>query len=338
MTALKDFERLECPGIWRASPNDQRRDVIVSVGDATLTIADQNEVALSHWSLPAVQRVNPGERPAKFRPGPDAIETLELTDDTMVKAIAKVHSAIERRRPHPGRLRYATIAGTTVAVLALAVFWLPPAMTRYTASVVPAATRIVIGHSLLNNIRRISGVKCSTPTGNQTLAKLHYRMLGNKAGDIAILADGVQLSEHLPGGTILLNRAIVEDYESADVAAGFILAEDARARAVDPMVRLLQKTGLASAFKLLTTGTIPEKYLQEYGEYLLTADQDEVPDQVMLERFAAAEVSATPYAYALDISGETTLPLIEADRVPSTVAKPILTDGEWVMLQGICGE
>jgi len=90
MTALSDFERLECLGLWRASADAQRQDVIVSVGDATLTLSDSNGTAIAHWSLPAIERVNPGKRPALFRPGEDATELLELTDDTLIQAIKKV--------------------------------------------------------------------------------------------------------------------------------------------------------------------------------------------------------------------------------------------------------
>ena len=51
MTALSEYQRLEASGLWRASPEDQRSDVIVSIGDATLVITDLRENPLAHWSL-----------------------------------------------------------------------------------------------------------------------------------------------------------------------------------------------------------------------------------------------------------------------------------------------
>ena len=78
MTVLKQYQRLETFGIWHASPKEQRRDVIVSLGDATLTISDGKMQALSHWSLPAILRLNPGERPACFGPGPDIPEVKKI--------------------------------------------------------------------------------------------------------------------------------------------------------------------------------------------------------------------------------------------------------------------
>jgi hypothetical protein len=58
MTALKEFQRLEAEGVWRATPTDQRKDVIVSLGDASLTILDLRENVLAHWSVAAVARAN----------------------------------------------------------------------------------------------------------------------------------------------------------------------------------------------------------------------------------------------------------------------------------------
>ncbi|MCB2149812.1 MAG: hypothetical protein KDE06_00400, partial [Rhodobacteraceae bacterium] len=100
MTALPEYQRLESTGLWRASPDGQRREVLVVFGDATLVISDtRTAAALAHWSLPAVIRLNPGKRPALFAPGAEAGEELEIEDATMIAAIGKVHRLIEARRP-----------------------------------------------------------------------------------------------------------------------------------------------------------------------------------------------------------------------------------------------
>ena len=64
MTAFREYERLEATGLWRATPEAQRREVLVSVGEATLTISDFQGRALTHWSLAAILRKNPGRMPA----------------------------------------------------------------------------------------------------------------------------------------------------------------------------------------------------------------------------------------------------------------------------------
>ena len=71
MTALKKYARLEATALWRAGPDVQRREVIVSIGDATLVISDLKDQALTHWSLAAVDRAKPALRfstPTAIRP------------------------------------------------------------------------------------------------------------------------------------------------------------------------------------------------------------------------------------------------------------------------------
>ena len=88
--------------VWRQTPEAQRREVIVSFGDATLIIADGRSAhALTHWSMPALVRLNPGKRPAVYAPAEDGSEELEIEDATMIAAIEKVQAKIEARRPHP---------------------------------------------------------------------------------------------------------------------------------------------------------------------------------------------------------------------------------------------
>ena len=93
MTALKEYERLECTGLWKETSDSQRREVLVSFGENSLILRDTTETALSHWSLPAIQRINEEKLPAVYKPGPDALETLEIDDETMIEAIGKSSKA-----------------------------------------------------------------------------------------------------------------------------------------------------------------------------------------------------------------------------------------------------
>lgn len=338
MTALTKYSRLESPGIWRPDPEVQRQDVIVSFGDASLVITDRNGRALSHWSLAAVVRINRGEHPALYTPSADGSETLEIEDSTMVEAIETVRGAILRSRPRRGRLRLVLLAGLLAAALAAGVLWLPGALMRHTLAVVPDPTRAEIGTALFQAIGRVTGGPCRSPRGDQALARLHARLLAPAKGGLLVVPDGVSSTISLPGGILLINRKLVEDHESPDVAAGYILAESVRQESVDPLRPVLTTAGPLATLRLLTTGHLPVEALREHAETLTTAPPAAVPTDRLLARFAAAGVSSTPYAYALDVTGEATLPLIEADPMRSGGArKPVLEDGDWVALQGICG-
>lgn len=335
MTALREYQKLEATGLWRATPEDQRREVYVSIGDATLTISDSNK-ALTHWSLAAVTRLNPGQRPAIFAPDGDPGETLELaeTEAEMIAAIEKLRTAVERARPRPGRLRAVSGLAIFALVVAVAVFVLPDALIRHTVSVVPAIKRQEIGQALLSRIERVAGSVCET---GDTYAVLNRLERATGARRIVVLPSAPADTRHLPGGIILINKALIEDFEDPAVASGYVLAEMARARRTDPLHDLLDASGPRTAFRLLTSGTLTQEALDAEAARILTAARTPLPDEALLEAFAAAKVPATPYAYAVDVTGETTLGLIEADPAHGQTFRPVLADRDWVLLQNICG-
>ncbi|MCZ4353024.1 hypothetical protein O4H61_10910 [Roseovarius aestuarii] len=340
MTALTEYQRLEAPGLWRAAPEDQRTEVVVSIGDATLIITDMRDRALTHWSIPAISRANPGQYPALFHPDGDPGETLELRDSEseMITAIEKLRSAVERRRPHPGRLRLISMLASMVAVAALALFWLPNAVRDHALRVVPDVNRNAIGAALAEQLQAVTGPPCRAPGGLEALSTLKNRLPAQRgSGTLRVVRGGLASTASLPGGTMLIHRELVEDYDEPDVVAGYIVAERVRMRAHDPLGRLLDHAGLIAAFRLLTTGSPGEDALRSYAAYLLTAEAPPIADELLLDGFRTWQVRSTPYAYAQDISGETTLHLIEADPYAGGTPDPVLSDGDWIRLQGICG-
>lgn len=337
MTALTEFSRLESGGLWRAAPDAQRRDVTVALGDATLVISDTAGRPITHWSLPAVERLNVGERPALFTPSADAVETLEISDDLMIDAMEKVRKTVKRRRSKPGRLRSLGILLAACSIAALGVFWLPDALIREAQGVVPAVKRAEIGATLLGHIQRVTGQTCRSPLGAQALATLHGRVLGVDAGGQAIVVpSGPDTAVLLPGGLIVMNRDLIEDTEDPAVVAGHIIAAAAQAREADPLAALLRESGLRTTFTLLTTGEIESATLRSYAETLFANPPERAEDATLLDLFAFAQVPSTPLAFALDVTGETTLGLIEADPMQGKPAPQLLNDAEWISLQGIC--
>lgn len=335
MTVLQTYERLEASGLWRADEDAQRRDVVVSVGDATLTLYDMSETALAHWSLPAVERLNPGQMPAVYAPGAETPDRLEIDDQNMVEAIETVRNAILKSRGQPGRLRLAITASIGVLLLLLGTFWLPGAMARYATSILPEATRTQMGQDMMAHVRRVAGAPCAAPSGNRALFALEQRLFPDGATRLRIMPSGVETTAHLPGGIILLGHALVEDHETPDVAAGYALAEALRRAASDPAERFLKDAGLRATLSLLTTGRVSAPALQDHAEALLTTEEDPVDPKTLLSAFQTVGVSAKAYAFAKDISGETTLPLIEGAELSSS-ARPLLSDGQWIALQQIC--
>lgn len=337
MTALRQFEKLEAPGLWRETSASQRREVYVSFGDTSLVIRNKTEAPLAHWSLPAVVRLNPGLSPALYAPHSEAAETLEIDDATMIEAIETVLAAIARKRPHPGRLRLWIFLGILAIIAALGWYWLPDALQRHTLRVVPVETRAQIGGLLLDEITRLTGNQCKTRAGRRALARLEARLLTNPSGRIGILPEGIAKSISLPGGIVLLNRKLVEDNEQPEIAAGYVLVETLRASAEDPLAAFLRHAGVLASFRLLTTGHLDPPTLKDYAGHLLTVPSTLPSDEALLQAFAKAGFASSGLAYDIDPTGETTLALIEADPFRSRPYAPLLSDADWVSLQGICG-
>jgi hypothetical protein len=336
MTALSKYARLEATGLWRAAPDAQRREVIVSIGEATLVISDLKDQALTHWSLAALERASTGDTPAVYHPDGDPGETLELPDSEteMVEAIETLRRAVARRRPRPGRLRWLGVVVSVLVVVAVALFWLPGALRDHTLRVVPAVKRADIGSALLKQVERVSGNACADEDGLEAMARLAARL---KVPQIVVLPAMPQPSLILPGGTVLLNRSVIEDFEEPDVAAGYVVTEQARRAAYDPLRELLEVAGLRENFRLLTTGDVAPAALDAYAEHLLTQPRPAPALATQLARFGAAALRSTPYAYARDTTGETTLDLIEGDPMNGRLTEPLLSDADWLQLQNICG-
>ena len=101
---------------------------------------------------------------------------------------------------------------------------------------------------------------------------------------------------------------------------------------------MLDDAGLVSSLRLLTTGTLPDQAIDKYAETLLSRSSPApLSDAILLAGFDAANLRSTPYARALDITGESVLTLIEADPHAQTGSREVLSDADWVRLQGICG-
>lgn len=207
-------------------------------------------------------------------------------------------------------------------------------MRDNTLRVVPQVKREALGVALIDRMQRVTGPMCSNAAGLRALRRLGQRLETLKLAVVPALG---RPALHLPGGVILLDRSVFEDWEEPDVAAGYILAELATQLERDPLADLLDVVGPWENFRLLTTGDISSSALDAYAEHLMTAPAPPPDATNLLALFEAAEVPATPYARARDITGESTLALIEGDPMRARASEPLLPDSAWLRLQNLCG-
>lgn len=329
-TALEKFARLETIGLWRPAPDAQRREVVVSFGEATVVIAEGSGRPLTHWSLPAVERLNPGQMPALYAPDGDPAETLELDDPMMIEALEKVRGAIAAARPRPGFLRRRGTWTAAAAIVGLSLFWAPGALKRQTLSLVPEATRQEIGATLLGLVQRETGPACRAEGGVAALDRLADRLFGAEAGvALVVLPGDLPGPVRLPGRIVVLPRATIAATDDPLVFAGDILAAWAAGAGEDPLAPVLDTAGLRATLTLLATGTLPAAPLEPLAARLLTVRPAPAAPGRLAEIFAQANVTAAPWAAARNGG----IPP-GAGGQPATT--PVMSDADWVSLQAIC--
>jgi len=334
ITALREFQRLESTGLWRSAPEAQRREVVVAFGEATLVIADGSGRPLSHWSLPAVERLNPGENPARYAPDADGSEELEIEDALMVDAIEKVRGVVLRARPRPRLLRRGGVLAGAAVVLLVALVWLPGAMKRQALALVPETSRSGIGAAILGLMARETGPACRDPAGVTALAAMVARLYGPGSGISAVvLPDGPAAPVLLPGRIVVLPATAVAATDDPFVLAGDLVATVATADG-DPLGPVLDSAGVTATMRLLATGELPVSSLQAHADRLLASTPVAAGTETLIAAFAAAGLPVTPWAQAHQ--PDNAMALIEADPLEGQEPAPVISDTEWVGLQGIC--
>lgn len=343
MTALDRYARLEGNGLWRAGGETQRRNVVVTLGKASLTLGDSRSGAvLAHWSLPAVVRLNPGVLPALYAPDADAGtdgEILELDEELLIEALETIRGALNP--PARARRLRRVAVGVLLAVVLLAGWlWFPPMLANHAAGIVPQAGRAQIGRAALDDLPAGWPLArlCANPAGRQALATLRARLLGG--GYRVSVVAGVPgfESAHLPGRMILLGKDLLLRIDSPEALAGHLLAEAVTLEAEDPLRDALRFAGTRATMTLLRTGHLPETALEGYISGRLALPPARPDAQTLGTRLAGLGVSPAPFALSL---GEEDAELAEglADLPRPGDIEPavrLLSDGQWLTLQAIC--
>ncbi len=341
MTALTKYAKLEGSGLWAGSGPDQRREVIVSFGDATLIIMDgKSEQVLSHWSLPAVERLNPGKRPAIYSPDADNSETLELDDDLLIEALTTLRAALNPPAGLFQRIRRAALWGGAVAGVALGVFVIPKALVNHTAEVVPIAKRIELGDAMLTDLGQQGARLCTGGLGTNALAALQRRLFDGPGR--LVVVDGLETTvprvQHMPGRMFVIDARLLRAAESPNELAGAILVAASRASQENPTKTLLRYAGVTATFRLLTSGDLPLSALRGHASALLRAPLDAPDPAEVMAQFTRVGLSPLAFAtspVAMDPARDVLAPVLRnMPALPQAVT--LLSDGQWVSLLSLC--
>lgn len=338
MTALKQFQRLEAQGSWRRTPDGPAHDVVVSLGDATLILSDPvTERPLSHWSLPAVVRVDDGAVAAVYAPGTDGTdENVTIDDPLMIQAIARIKGAVASRRSRTGRLRGSLAVLGVLGVLAVLVLWLPDALVAHAARIAPPAQARDMGTAILADLERQAGAVCARASGQAVLDHLAPTLLTQEAV-IRVLPEPLGGARRLPGdvyviGSDLLRAAPGPEAAAAHLVAARLAVEDAQLRRA-----AMEHAGLLASLALMTVGHLPQTAMSGFGTALLSRPAPRPADADLLAALEERRIPVQPYALSIDPTGQSVRALIGNVPPGDAPAGPsLLTDEQWLALQQIC--
>lgn len=330
MTALEKFERLESLGLWKETQTSQKKEVVVSFGKASLVLSDGQDTPLTHWALGALEIRSTDDQRTIYAPDKNGFETVEITDPTMNRAIAKVRKLIRKPRSHRGRIRLLSTILTVLCLCLLAVFWLPTALADYATQAVSDAKAREIGAKLMPHINQYAGRPCRSIDTNTVIRKLENRLVGNGESTVFVANLGARYSTHLPGGIILTNRILVENFPGPEVLAGFVLMEKALQKNDPALHALFIEAGSIATLSFLVTGDINDSVLATFAKNQMTRPLTLPDTQALLALFKETDISSAPFGKALDNNE-----LVSGDPVKGPY-DPILTDPQWLALQSIC--
>ncbi len=341
MTALDQYDRLEAVGLWRAAADARPCEVIVTFGNATLTLMDSAEAPLAHWSLAAVEECGGAEGLA-LSPDPASGERLEIRDDDMIAAIRAVHTHTERREAEGRR------ASRLVPLLLLAILLGGAAV--FLRAPVEAALADRITEQAWTNLAEqladdaLADVPVCAPGGRDAPPEL--RRIATRLGpDMPRLRPILARMDRpwlpLPGPVVLIDAGAVERAGQVEEIAGLLAlaaAQRTSGAARDTVVDVL---GLPALLRLASSGTLPVEDRRAVRAALarLAMAGSDAMDAEALRRLESAGLPSLPLGLLLARAGapeERVERLQAGDTIGPAPYRPALSDGDWLTLQAAC--
>lgn len=334
MTALERYQRLEATGIWRPTPDEPGRDVLVQFGKATLVIGTSDDAPLTHWSIPAIEVMDRREDAVIYALDSNATETLTIEDRDMRAALDEILATKSGRSDDRPRGSARIIrALVLVALLAGAFAILPGLLAQVAHRMISPERAAQLGSSMIPMIENRTGPRCMYAPGNRALLRLAAQVAPDAPPHLHVLDLGDIPVQALPGGHILLNRTLVERAAAPEEIGGWVALAIARAEN-NPPLRALFGDGGMDVFGFLANGSVSNATLDRAVTGMLNAAGRDasLPHARISEILRAAGIAPGAFYRALDAMG--LAPTIAI--ADPTDTRPLLNDAAWVALQEIC--
>lgn len=225
--------------------------------------------------------------------------TLFVADAAFVTALKAVAPHLGVAANRLAGLRPGAAAGGVVFAAAAAVYALNLSPSKGIASLMPMKARQTLGDSVLRSmpIRTV----CSADVGKAALGDLIKRLAptDEMAADRVVVLDwNIVNAFAIPGGRVVLTRAIIQRAASADEIAGVIAHEIGHGAELHPEAGLVRNVGFWALIQMVFTGT--PGALGNAGQilaqlaYSRTAERE--ADDFALDLLKKASISPKPFA------------------------------------------
>jgi len=132
---------------------------------------------------------------------------------------------------------------------------------------------------------------------------------------------------------VVLPLAVIAANDDPAVVAGHAVVASLGPGGQDPLNALLDSAGLDATLRLLARGTLPDDVLADAAAALTQAPFLPPASSETAAAFALAALPTGPYLRAIDPDGQ------QFGNLPApagAASEPILSDGDWLALRGIC--
>ena len=333
MTALDEYDRLEAVGILKCSEDDAGTEVVVTFGEATLTmnsLSNEGDRPITHWSLAAIDLVRETDEIAVYRLGDQTDETLETSDDTLRAALARVRTErVAEAKPKPRNRRLQTAVGV-LALGAIGYLLLPGFVSNTASNMISPKRAEVLARDMHNMIEARTGPACENPAGVTALAKLSDRLNPGAETVFSIhdLGDVEYIS--LPAGRVLLNQQLLSEQVSNAVITAWAAAGVSRSIESPALSSLFEEGGFGDSLRFLSSGELPETAKARAVNSMMLGNTS----------LADAEIENTVQILnnaGLDVSNLNRLLEGQSDQKLEASASALLSDEEWTNLRNVCG-
>ena len=322
-TALDRYDRLEATGTWRAGPDAAAREVVVTFGEARLTLLSFEEEALAQWSLAAlVQREGDAPNIRLITPDAEFGEVLTLETGPLTEALDLICPPRGAAGPRARRARATVYVSLAVGIIAALVTLGTQPKALVTAVPEPS------WQALSTRIETALGERCAGPA-HPSLGALAAR--ARIAQPPAVYRGEATRALRLPDGRLLLSSALVLHPFGPEVPAAALIEAETRAEPRNARVATLGAMALGARLAFTFTGALPDR-----PEVFVAPAHG----PRFAARMATLGLPTEPYAeFLLDSGGDDrrAARVAAADSIGTARFTSALPDSDWLRLQSACG-